>query len=140
MMSNTLRRSLTNQRATQRLYHHAAPLFKDGKTAIDRPNDEDDSPPIQTFNKSPIVQKLWKTRDWAKRRVMGELTMGDDEYSSVSLAATEILAENATEASGCSVATGGKTPQESHVGIEYPFSTDQYLLETYRNPWGEMRL
>jgi acyl-coenzyme A thioesterase 9 len=38
------------------------------------------------------------------------------------------------------VAKAGKTPQESHVGIEYPFSTDQYLLETYRNPWGEMRL
>lgn len=70
--------------------------------------------------------------------------MGDEEYSSVSLAATEILADAASpeakKASSRSVATEGKAPDESRVGIEYPFSTDSYLLETYRNPWGEMRL
>ena len=61
MMSNSIRR-IANRKATQRFYHRAAPLCKEGKT-INNPNDdEDDSPPIQTFNKSPIVQKLWKTR------------------------------------------------------------------------------
>ena len=39
------------------------------------------TPPVQTLNKSPIVQQLWKTRDEAKRRVMGDLTLGDPEYS-----------------------------------------------------------
>lgn len=72
---------------------------------------------------------------------MGDLTLGDEEYSSVSLAANEILSD---ACESCpeprSVAVEGKTPQESHVGISYPFSTDTYLLETYRNPWGEMRL
>lgn len=33
----------------------------------------------------------------------------------------------------------GKHPRESEVGIPYLFSQDQFLLETYRNPWGEMR-
>ena len=33
----------------------------------------------------------------------------------------------------------GKHPRESEVGIPYLFSKDQFLLETYRNPWGEMR-
>lgn len=63
--------------------------------------------------------------------------MGDDEYSSVSLAANEILADAASKSA--EVAVKGKHPQESQVGIEYNFSKDQYLLETYRNPWGEMR-
>ena len=50
-------------------------------------NDDDNksttssTPPVQTLNKSPIVQQLWKTRDEAKRRVMGDLTLGDGEYS-----------------------------------------------------------
>lgn len=68
--------------------------------------------------------------------------MGDEEYSSVSLAATEILADAASRdvRREASVATEGKAPHESRVGIEYPFSSDGYLLETYRNPWGEMRL
>ena len=93
-----------------------------------------------------LIQIYISSKDWAKRRVMGELTMGDDEYSSVSLAATEVLADSSqsspssTSTSKGSVATKGKSPMESHVGIEYPFSSDRYLLETYRNPWGEMRL
>lgn len=73
---------------------------------------------------------------------MGKLTLGDDEYSSVSLAANEILADNALASpnKAAAVATCGKHPMDSHVGIEYPFRSDRYLLETYRNPWGEMRL
>jgi hypothetical protein len=71
---------------------------------------------------------------------MGDLTLGDEEYSSVSLAATEILADSHSSKGKRSVATEGKRPMESHVGIAYPFSRDGYLLETYRNPWGEMRL
>ena len=88
------------------------------------------------------MQKLWKTRDEAKRRVMGKLTIGDAEYSAVSLAAAEILSEAKAESSGGDAdkmnngsSVVGKAPRESEVGIEYPFSTDQFLLETYRNPW-----
>ena len=100
------------------------------------------TPPVQTLNKSPIVQKLWKTRDEAKRRVMGKLTMGDGEYSEVSLAAAEIL-NDANKREDANVNHGynskGKHPSQSKVGIAYLFSQDQFLLETYRNPWGEMR-
>ena len=84
------------------------------------------------------MQKLWRTRDEAKRRVMGELTMGDGEYSDVSLAAAEVLSE-ARSREYRPPAKEGKRPKESEVGIEYPFSTDRHLLETYRNPYGEMR-
>lgn len=84
-----------------------------------------------------LIVVFSSVQDWAKRRVMGKLTLGDDEYSSVSLAANEVLYDAASESA---VAREGKHPRESQVGIEYPFSTDQYLLETYRNPWGEIRL
>jgi acyl-coenzyme A thioesterase 9 len=69
---------------------------------------------------------------------MGNLTIGDPEYSAVSTAAAEILSE-ATSSGPAQVDPRGKHPKESEVGIAYPFSTDQFLLETYRNPWGEMR-
>lgn len=70
--------------------------------------------PIQTYNKSPIVAELWRSRDEAKKRV----------------------AENVCRNNGKPT---GKHPKESQVGIPYLFSKDTYLLETYRNPWGEMR-
>lgn len=102
--------------------------------------DANKSPPVQTLNKSPIVQKLWRTRDEAKRRVMGELTIGDGEYSEVSLAAAEVLSDaKKGEYKPPADPSKGKQPSESEVGIEYLFSQDQFLLETYRNPWGEMR-
>jgi len=106
----------------------------------DSKNDKYNTPPVQTLNKSPIVQKLWRTRDEAKRRVMGKLTMGDGEYSEVSLAAAEVLSDAKSDKYHPPADPNkGKHPSESEVGIAYPFSQDQFLLETYRNPWGEMR-
>ena len=104
-----------------------------------RSSDNDhDHTPVQTLNKSPIVQKLWKTRDEAKRRVMGNLTLGDGEYSEVSKAAAELMDEG-RQGGYQPPAKAGKHPCESEVGIMYEFSKDQFLLETYRNPYGEMR-
>mmetsp|Transcript_21213 Transcript_21213/g.49813 ORF Transcript_21213/g.49813 Transcript_21213/m.49813 type:complete len:491 (-) Transcript_21213:33-1505(-) len=94
--------------------------------------------PVQTLNKSPIVQKLWKTRDEAKRRIMGDMTLGESEYGDLSLATADVISGR----NSCSYEPPskiGKHPSESEVGIEYPFSTDEFLKETYKNPWGEMR-
>lgn len=113
----------------------------------DGPTKNNDAP-VQTLTQSPIVQKLWRTRDEAKRRIAGDdlnLALGDaGEYSEVSLAAAEVLRDAAGDKLGKAYIPpagpdAGKTPSESEVGIAYPFSTDQFLLETYRNPWGEMR-
>ncbi len=101
-----------------------------------------DAVPVQTWNKSPIVQKLWKTRDEAKRRVkLGGRMSGT---SDISLAAAKIISDAASNCSSgitsdYNCAKRGKHPRESEVGIPYLFSQDQFLLETYRNPWGEMR-
>jgi acyl-coenzyme A thioesterase 9 len=139
--------------AGQQLQFTTAPGRDGGNTTNTGalPNNDDDSSsnhdavPVQTWNKSPIVQKLWKTRDEAKRRFkLGGRMSGT---SDVSLAAAKILSD---AASNCSSSTSGmpstyncakhgKHPRESEVGIPYLFSQDQFLLETYRNPWGEMR-
>jgi len=106
-------------------------------------NKSNNTPPVQTLNKSPIVQTLWRTRDEAKKRVMNELTMSEGEQSELSLAAAEVLskANSKREEPGYQPPDSkkGKHPRESEVGITYLFSQDQFLLETYRNPWGEMR-
>ena len=159
MMMATIRKSLTlsgkakaaalratsvywQQQISVQCFHGSAPqLSSNGKGEDDTKTSN--APPPQTMNKSPIVQKLWKTRDEAKRRVMGKLTMGDGEYSEVSLAAAAVISDNAAKLGGeyqpPASADKGKHPRESEVGIEYLFSKDQFLLETYRNPWGEMR-
>ncbi|KAL7529479.1 hypothetical protein ACHAXR_005091 [Thalassiosira sp. AJA248-18] len=115
------------------------------------------APPVQTLNKSPIVQTLWRTRDEAKRRANKLTTRDDGETSDVSLAAAEVISKNAKKKSSSDNDGGtnknkhqsqptdpnnnnkGKPPHESEVSIAYLFSQDQFLLETYRNPWGEMR-
>ena len=90
------------------------------------------SAPVQTLTQSPIVQKLWRARDEAKRRIVGA---GDGE-SDVSLAAARVLSDatDKKEDRGQSAADSGKSkhPRESQVSIAYLFSEDQFLLETYR--------
>ena len=131
-----------NHRCQCRLVHHLSPPLSGGNTEskVDDKSRSDYHTPVQTLNKSPIVQKLWKTRDEAKRRVMGKLTMGDAEYSEVSLAAAELISEAKQGEYQPPVADKGKHPRQSEVGIVYEFCNDKFLLETYRNPYGEMRM
>ena len=140
LMNSTIQKCVAGSR--RRLIHHLSPQLS-GKLSSDgsvKNNNHDDHTPVQTLNKSPIVQKLWKTRDEAKRRIMGKLTMGDGEYSDVSLAAAELISEaRQKEYIPPAGPDKGKHPRESEVGIRYEFSKDQHLLETYRNPYGEMR-
>ncbi len=104
------------------------------------------SPPLPSSSSS--LQQLWRTRDEAKRRVMSG-ARGD--YS-VSYAAAKVLSDAAAAISSIDdgnvslpsisdapTKSKGKHPRESDVGIPYLFSQDRFLLETYRNPWGEMR-
>jgi acyl-coenzyme A thioesterase 9 len=83
--------------------------------------------PIQTYNKSPIVAELWRSRDEAKKRV------------SASVLSAKGVENGSCHSSDIHKRVVGKHPKESQVGIPYLFTQDTYLLETYRNPWGEMR-
>jgi acyl-coenzyme A thioesterase 9 len=68
--------------------------------------------PIQGQFKNPIVAKLWAMRQEMKEK----------------------------ERTGMEISPAtSKTPSQSATAISYPFSTDEFLLESYRNPWGEMR-
>jgi hypothetical protein len=59
--------------------------------------------------KNPIVHQLWTARQQAKEKQ-------DQNSHNVQ-----------------------KTPAMSQTEIRYEFSTDEFLKETYRNPWGQMR-
>lgn len=70
---------------------------------------------LQSLFKNPIVHKLWTERQAAKAR---EGRIGNVDYDP----------------------SVGKAPADSRVEITYAFSTDELLYESYRNPWGQMRL
>lgn len=72
-----------------------------------------DKVPIVGQFKNPIVAKLWAARQELKDRI------DPDTPTTPTLTA--------------------KTPSESQTSISYPFSTDEFIAETYRNPWGQMR-
>lgn len=61
--------------------------------------------------KNPIVHQLWTARHSAKEAAASKNV--DNEIP--------------------------RTPAQSETSISYPFSTDEFLRETYRNPWGHMR-
>lgn len=63
--------------------------------------------------KNPIVHQLWTARGAAKEAAAKNQTVFDSESP--------------------------RTPNQSKTQISYPFSTDEFLKETYRNPWGQMR-
>ena len=91
--------------------------------------------PLQGKFKNPIVSKLWTARQEAKA-IMG-LTVSSSNVTDVTSVAITDLREGKND-EGDSI-SNGKTPQESMQSISYPFSSDEFLLETYRNPWGQMR-
>ena len=69
------------QQVLRQSIHYTTPQLLSDNSDNDDDKTKSSTPPVQTLNKSPIVQQLWKTRDEAKRRVMGDLTLGDGEYS-----------------------------------------------------------
>ncbi|GKY94033.1 hypothetical protein MPSEU_000370000 [Mayamaea pseudoterrestris] len=74
--------------------------------------DKHDAPEI--LFKNPIVQQLWKARQLAR------------------------MEENSSHPTD--VMSSGRAPSESRVQVVYDFKTNSYLLNAYRNPWGQMRL
>jgi acyl-coenzyme A thioesterase 9 len=73
-------------------------------------------PELTALLKNPIVQQLWKARQESKKRQ----DRGVQKLSDLPHPTT-------------------KTPDESRVTVNYPFSTSPVLLETYKNPWSQMR-
>lgn len=97
--------------------------------------------PLAGQFKNPIVQKLWAAREDAKSRLGYSGDRGDGtSVTPVSRAAAAIIHEGHDAAAAAAAATPkGKSPSVSQTEISYPFSSDEFLLESYRNPWGQMR-
>jgi acyl-coenzyme A thioesterase 9 len=81
------------------------------------------NPAIVSLFKNPIVHQLWTARQEAKERSALARQANKDQTGNTGSAAISI----------------GKAPSESRVEVSYPFSTDELLLEAYKNPWGAMR-
>lgn len=76
---------------------------------------------VWTVGKNPIVEQLWSMRHEEKERA--KRSGGLDGVT-------------------CDLTKGGKinrTPSHSETSIDYSFSTDELLMEGYKNPWGQMR-
>ena len=99
--------------------------------------------PVHANLKNPIVAQLWKARHEAKQRLsLTDQTQqgGGSQTTDLTKAAAAVLKEAKKESPKTADSSiVGKPPSVSETSIEYPFSTDEYLSETYRNPWGEMR-
>jgi hypothetical protein len=95
---------------------------EDRKTSLksDSSHDDDDSSLIASQFKNQIVQQLWTERTKAKKQG------GKGKQA----ATTECPP----------VTQHGKTPCASETKVQYPFTTDELLAESYRSPWNTMRL
>lgn len=82
-------------------------------------HDDDDSSLIVSQFKNQIVHQLWTARAKAKK----DKTMQPVGGSST-----------------CVQVTNGKTSCQSETKVEYPFTSDAFLAESYRSPWNTMRL
>jgi acyl-coenzyme A thioesterase 9 len=83
--------------------------------------DDDESSLIVNQFKNRMVHELWKERARAKKAASYTVPKGGN--------------------CNCPIVPGfGKTPCESETKVEYPFSTNGLLAESYRNPWGKMRI
>lgn len=76
-------------------------------------NTKDDSLEYVSHFKSPIVQKLWEARREAKVQASKTVPTVHEGLPRV--------------------------PNQSMISISYPFSRDELLKESYRNPWGQLR-
>lgn len=108
----------------------------DDNTTSDADAKTTDTPdvPVHANLKNPIVAQLWKARHEAKQRLsLTDATQsgGSSQTTDLTKAAAELIRQG-KKATG---SDGGKAPRESETSIEYPFSSDEYLRETYRNPW-----
>mmetsp|Transcript_384 Transcript_384/g.555 ORF Transcript_384/g.555 Transcript_384/m.555 type:complete len:450 (-) Transcript_384:190-1539(-) len=74
-------------------------------------SEDPDSLKFVSHFKSPIVQQLWLARKKAKANATGN---------------ADSLPEY-------------RLPSESMTSVSYPFSTNEFLKEAYRNPWGQVR-
>jgi len=83
---------------------------------------------VASLFKNPIVQQLWTARQEAKRR--RRLPGGTRDVDGIPEERTPDMSD---------VSSTGKPPEASRVEVSYPFSTDPYLQEAYKNPWGQMR-
>lgn len=74
-------------------------------------DDNPDSLKFVSHFKSPIVQQLWVARQEAK--------------------------SNAAE--NCHSLSEHRVPSQSMTSVSYPFSSNEFLKESYRNPYGQVR-
>jgi hypothetical protein len=110
--------------------------FRNASSSADSPIPPKESHiPLQGKFKNPIVSKLWTARQEAK--AIMSLTVSSSNVTDVTRAAAADLQRGKND-EGDTI-PNGKTPEESMQSITYPFSSDEFLLETYRNPWGQMR-
>lgn len=70
---------------------------------------------VQGRLKNPIIEQLW-----SDLYEMRQQSNGNDNSNLTDLSTP-------------------KTPSQSMVSVRYPFSTDAFFMETYRNPFGQMR-
>ena len=83
-------------------------------------DDKDDLSLIVSQFKNQIVHQLWTERAKAKKETSSKPLGG---------------------ASTCpSLEKAGKTPCQSETKVEYPFSTQELLAESYKSPWNTMRI
>ncbi|CAB9512878.1 Acyl-CoA thioesterase [Seminavis robusta] len=80
---------------------------------------DEDSSLIASKFKSQIVHKLWTERAKAKKDGSAKPMGGP---------------------SSCVTVTDGKTPCQSETKVEYPFTKDELLSESYKSPWNSMRI
>ena len=87
-------------------------LSSSGKSGDD---DKDDTALIVSQFKNQIVHQLWTERAKAKKDTSRKALGGPSTCPSLNQA--------------------GKTPCQSETKVEYPFSTQELLAESYKSPW-----
>lgn len=94
------------------LYHSNCRFFSTTNTVTSPSKNDDDSLKFVSHFKSPIVQNLWESRQKAKETAAADTSRSLSEF---------------------------RTASQSETSVSYPFSTNQLLKESYRNPWGQVR-